>query len=68
MEFMKAEITEEVFAALRCMVNYAREQVRCRLANAKAYAIRMGFSQESVDNAVKFWAEYEAKKEYHAED
>lgn len=54
--------TDEDYAALRCIVNYARSQVHCKLAQAKAYALRQGFSQESVDNAAKFWAQYEASK------
>jgi hypothetical protein len=61
----RLNMTEEVFAALQCMVNYARNEVRCRLVNAKAYAIRQGFSQESVDNAVKFWAKYEDSKQWN---
>jgi hypothetical protein len=59
---MQTEIMEEVFAALQCMVSYSKSEVRCTLVNAKAYAIRQGFSQEEVDSAVRFWAQYESNK------
>jgi hypothetical protein len=55
---------EEDFAALQFMVSYARNNGNCRLFQAKAVALADGFSQESIDNAVKFWADYEAKKRY----
>ena len=55
-------MTEDEFAALKCLVNYARNQNRCSLDNAKAHARRMGHSQDSVDHAVIFWARYEGEK------
>jgi hypothetical protein len=55
-------ISDEDFLALQVIVNYARSQVRCSLANAKAYAIRQGCSEECVDKAVRFWAKYEGNK------
>ena len=54
--------TDEDFAALRCVVNYARSLARCTLGQAKTHALSQGFSAESVDNAVHFWADYEARK------
>jgi hypothetical protein len=58
----RLNMSEEVFAALQCLVNYARSISQCNLASAKAYAIRQGFSQEEVDSAAKFWAQYEGSK------
>lgn len=54
--------SDEDFDALRCIVNYARSQVRCTLGQARANALAEGFSQEAVDAAVKFWAKHEAEK------
>ena len=50
------------FDALRVMVNFARNRTRCSLALAQSHALNAGFTKEEVDEATKFWAEYEAKK------
>lgn len=56
------DISPEEFEALMCMFNYARDLEFCRLAQAKAHAVREGFSIETVDNATRFWAHYHASK------
>lgn len=63
-------MNDEEFAALKCLVTYARSQTRCSLDNAKAHARRMGHTQEAVDHAVIFWARYEGEKKCrgHNED
>ena len=61
-EIQLPNIPDEEFQALRCIVNHARNTPRCSLANARAHVLAQGFSQESVDAAVKFWAKYEGSK------
>lgn len=60
-----SEFNDNDFAAMKCIINYARSlngRKNCSLNEAKNFALRMGHTQESIDNAVKFWAQYEAGK------
>lgn len=61
-----SEFNDNDFAALKCLVNYSRSQRRCTLEEAKKYALSMGHTQESIDAAVKFWANYEGNKQWRA--
>ncbi|QMI49985.1 hypothetical protein [Burkholderia sp. MBR-1] len=51
-----------VFDALKSLVNRARFLQRVRLATIREETIAAGFSAEVVDEAIKFWADYEHHK------
>lgn len=60
-----SEFNDNDFAAMKCIINYARSlsgRNNCSLNEAKNFALSMGHTQEAIDNAVKFWAQYEARK------
>ncbi|HEM8998859.1 TPA: hypothetical protein U2T46_000894 [Burkholderia cenocepacia] len=63
-ETVSADMSDEGFAALKAMVNVARGMVRARLAEVRDELIRCGHSESAIDEAVKAWASYEAKKEW----
>lgn len=56
-------MTDEGFAALKAMVNIARGMVRARLADVRAELVRSGHTEIAIDEALKAWASYEAKKQ-----
>lgn len=61
---MSTDMSEEGFAALKAMMNIARGMVRARLADVRAELVRSGHTETAIDEAVKAWASYEAKKQW----
>ncbi|AOI76091.1 hypothetical protein [Burkholderia sp. NRF60-BP8] len=62
---MSTDMTDEGFAALKAMVNIARGMVRPRLSEVRDELVRAGHAEAAIDEAVKAWASYEAKKQRH---
>ncbi|WP_321966965.1 hypothetical protein [Burkholderia cepacia] len=58
----KAKMEPIVLDALKSLVNRARFERRARLSTIREETIAAGFSAEVVDEAIKFWADYERRK------
>ncbi|MBR8141174.1 hypothetical protein KDW46_02215 [Burkholderia vietnamiensis] len=63
-ETVSTDMSDEGFSALKAMVNIARGMIRIRLPEVRDELIRCGHSESAIDEAVKAWASYEAKKEW----
>jgi hypothetical protein len=62
-EVVHTDMTDEGFAALKAMVNIARGMVRARLTEVSVELVKSGHKEGAIDEAVKAWASYEAKKQ-----
>ena len=53
---------EEVLACIQAAVNLARDRQLRTVVSLKAALLNAGFELPVINEAVKFWADYEASK------
>lgn len=56
-------MTPNAFNALRAIINFGRMYPKRKAQACREHVLHIGFTKEEVDEAIKFWHEYETEKD-----